>query len=229
MTDTSEWTLGDLVTANPAAARVLERYRLDYCCGGRRSLRDACQAAGVDEQAVRADLDASAGEPPAAWTELDPPALARHIVETHHRYLHDELPLLDALASKVLAAHGSRHPELADVRVLVAALRADLEPHLLKEERVLFPAIDALAAGEPAFGLGSVANPIRMMLFEHDRTGQLLEELRTVTYGYEIPADACASYRSLYKRLVALEADTHEHIHKENNVLFPAVTELTST
>jgi regulator of cell morphogenesis and NO signaling len=104
-----------------------------------------------------------------------------------------------------------------------------VEPHLMKEERVLFPAIDALARGQRDFGFGSVANPIHMMGIEHDRAGQLLGELRAVTYGYEIPADACASYRSLYERLAQLEADMHEHIHKENNVLFPAAMELAST
>jgi regulator of cell morphogenesis and NO signaling len=228
MTDTSDLTLGDLVTANPASARVLERHGLDYCCGGQRTLRDACNAAGLDEEAVRVDLDGSTDEPSAAWADLDPPALAQHIVDTHHHYLHEELPLLDALAEKVLNAHERRHPELADVRQLVAAIRADLEPHLMKEERVLFPAIDALAAGQREFGFGSVANPIRVMGIEHDRAGHLLAELRIVSYGFEIPADACASYRSLYERLAALEADTHEHIHKENNVLFPAAIGLAS-
>jgi regulator of cell morphogenesis and NO signaling len=108
------------------------------------------------------DLGASEVDP-ADWVELDPPALARHIADTHHRYLHEELPLLDALAEKVLTAHERRHPELADVRRLVAAVRAELEPHLMKEERVLFPAIDALARGQREFGFGSVANPIHMI------------------------------------------------------------------
>lgn len=163
---------------------------------------------------------------PGTWAHLDPPALARHIVETHHRYLHEELPLLDALAEKVLAAHGRRHPELEDVRNLVRAIHDDLEPHLMKEERVLFPAIEALSAGQREFGFGPVASPIRMMELEHDRAGHLLAELRAVAYRYEIPTDACTSYRSLYERLEHLEADTHEHIHKENNVLFPAALAL---
>jgi regulator of cell morphogenesis and NO signaling len=156
------------------------------------------------------------------WTSLDAPALATHVVDTHHRYLHEELPLVDALAAKVLSVHGDRHPELAEVRRLVAAIRADLEPHLMKEERVLFPAIAALASGEREFAFGSVANPIRMMGIEHDRAGELLAELRATTDGYAVPADGCASYRSLYERLEALELDTHLHIHKENHVLFPA-------
>jgi regulator of cell morphogenesis and NO signaling len=229
MTESSDNTLGDLVTANPAAARILERHGLDYCCGGHHSLLDACAAAGVDERVVRAELDASDQERPQGWTQLDAPALARHIVDTHHRYLHEELPLLEALAAKVVSVHGTRHPELADVCTLVTELRADLEPHLLKEEQVLFPAIDALVRGQRTFGFGTVANPIGMMQLEHEQAGQLLAELRAVSYSYEVPADACASYRSLYERLAALEADTHEHIHKENNALFPAVMELAGT
>ena len=138
-----------------------------------------------------------------------------------------ELPRVHALAGKVPAVHGDRHPELVEVTRLVTELRADLEPHLLKEERVLFPAIRELAAGHADFAFGSVANPIRMMSLEHDRCAELLEALRLETAGYTVPDDACASYRSLYQRLEALEFDTHVHIHKENHVLFPAAIALT--
>ena len=215
-------TLGDLVIANPSAARVFEGFGLDYCCRGDRSLADACEEAGVDVEAVTAAL-AHGDTADASWATLDPPALADHIVATHHRYLWEELPLLDALAAKVLAVHGSRHAELAEVQALVAAVRADLEPHLLKEERVLFPAITALVDGQRSFPFGSVANPIRMMTLEHDQAGELLAELRAATRAYAVPDDACASYRSLYERLATLELDTHVPIHKENHVLFPAV------
>ena len=226
MTDTHVPNLGDLVAANPAAARVLDRLGLDYCCHGEQTLAAACAAAGLDADAVLDELAGTDASGDTAWTALDPPALAAHIVETHHRYLHEELPLLDELADKVLAVHGQRHPELVQVRALVNELRADLTPHLLKEERVLFPAIAAVAAGQREFPFGSVANPIRMMSSEHDRAGELLEQLRVATSGYAVPDDACASYRSLYERLEALALDTHAHIHKENHVLFPAVLRL---
>lgn len=227
MTDLHEPTLGDLVATTPAAAPVLEGFGLDYCCRGNRTLADACADAGVDPTVVAAKLADLEVAGDTAWTLLDAPALAEHIVATHHRYLHEELPLLDVLAEKVLGVHGSRHPELAEVRRLVAAVRADLEPHLMKEERVLFPAIAAIAAGQTEFPFGSVANPIRMMTIEHDRAGQLLADLRAATNSYAIPDDACASFRSLYGRLEALELDTHLHIHKENHVLFPAAVQLT--
>jgi regulator of cell morphogenesis and NO signaling len=222
MTDVLDPTLATIVTTNPAAARVFERRGLDYCCHGQRTLAEACRDAGLDPAAVGQELAATQSAT-AAPTSDDPVALVRDIVDTHHRYLHEELPLLDALAEKVLSVHGGRHPELAEVRRLVAELRADLEPHLLKEERVLFPAIEAFAGGQREFPFGSLANPIRMMTLEHDRAGELLVALREMTDDYSVPANACASYRSLYVRLEALEVDTHVHIHKENNVLFPAV------
>jgi len=226
MTKTHQLTLGELVTDNPASARAFERLGLDYCCHGDRTLDDACSAGSIDVDAVAAELDAAPPLTSEKWSTLEAPELARDIVATHHRYLHEELPLIDALADRVLSVHGTGHPELAEVRRLVAALRADLEPHLAKEERILFPAIDAVARGQREFPFGSIANPIRMMGIEHDRAGELLAELRGVTDGYRVPADACGSYRSLYERLAALEADTHLHVHKENNVLFPAALRL---
>jgi regulator of cell morphogenesis and NO signaling len=225
----NHYTLAEIVIENPAAARVLDGFGLDYCCQGDRTLAVACLDAGLAPDVVTAKLADLETGLDIGWTTLAPPALADHIVETHHRYLHEEIPLLDGLAAKVLSAHGERHPELAEVRRLVAALRADLEPYLMKEERVLFPAIHALAAGRTQFPFGPVANPIRMMIAEHDRAGELLAELRSATGAYAVPADGCTSFRSLYDRLAALEEDTHLHIHKENHVLFPDALRLAET
>lgn len=211
----------------PGLAPVLDRLGLDYCRYGERTLAEACAAAGLDLATVTGEL-ASVPDPgaPEPWTNLSAGELADHIEATHHRFLHDELPAIDALAEQVESVHRARHPELIEVRALVASLRADLEPHLAKEERVLFPAIRALAVGRRDFPFGSVANPIRQMRLEHDAAGELLVELRKVTDGYAVPDDACASYRSLYERLEAVERDLRVHIHKENNVLFPRVVEL---
>jgi regulator of cell morphogenesis and NO signaling len=219
-------TVGDLVAENPGAARVLDRFGLDYCCHGEQTLADAIAAADLDPVVVEAAVQEAGTEGDTTWTSLPPVALAAHIVATHHAYLHEELPLLDALAEKVEGVHGGRHPELADVRRLVSEVRADLEPHLMKEERVLFPAIAALAEGHRDFAFGTVENPIRMMRLEHDRAGELLAALREATGGYAVPDDACNSYRSLYQRLEALELDTHVHVHKENHTLFPAAAAL---
>jgi regulator of cell morphogenesis and NO signaling len=226
--DPGDPTLAEVVTANANAARVLEGFGLDYCCGGKRPLSEAATAAGVDPAEVRAAI--AAAEPAATpeWAGLGPAALVDHLEATHHAYLHAELPRLAALAAKVHEVHGARHPELAEVHRTFDALRLDLEPHLMKEEAVLFPMVRELAAASeaPAFHCGSLQNPIRVMEHDHDRAGELLEDLRRLTDGYTPPADGCASYQALYAGLAHLEADTHLHVHKENNVLFPAVVAL---
>ena len=224
--------LGVIVTDHPALASRLERLGLDYCCGGRRRLGDACAERGLDVAAVVDDLSAGAAlAPPEAWASMGPAELVDHIEATHHVFLHAELPRIEALVEKVESVHGERHPELAFVRATFDELALELEPHLAREEQILFPMVRELAAAaddgpSPVFGCGSLANPIRVMLVDHDRAGELLAQLRGLTLGYVAPQDGCASYRVLYAALAALEADTHLHVHKENNVLFPAVLEL---
>lgn len=228
MTPTATTTLADLATQLAGAPRVLERLGLDYCCGGDRPLIDACRDVGLDPADVLAELERLHPEPAPGWTALGPAELADHVQATHHVYLREELPRLSALADKVTAAHGARHPELLDVRATYEELRADLEPHLAKEEHVLFPMVRELDAAErrPELHCGTLANPVRVMLMEHDRAGELLARLRDLTGGYRTPADGCASYQALYRGLAELEEDTHLHVHKENNVLFPAALDL---
>jgi regulator of cell morphogenesis and NO signaling len=226
---TKEHTLAEIVDLDAGSARVLERFGLDYCCGGGRTLAEACaRTEGVDADEVLDALTATAPQGAPAWAAMGPAELVDHIESTHHAYLHAELPRLVALAEKVEGVHGGRHPELARVAELTEALRLDLEPHLAKEEAVLFPMIRQLAAGDAASGLhcGGIANPIRVMLAEHDRTGELLSELDQATGGHRPPGDACTSYRMLYEGLAQVAADTHLHVHKENDVLFPAVLAL---
>lgn len=227
---TTSTTLGDVVTANPAAARVLERHGLDYCCGGGRNLGDACEAGGVDVDGLLGEISALGPGAEPDWATMGPAELVDHLEAVHHAYLHEELGLLDALAAKVAEVHGANHPELVEVRNTYAELHADLAPHLMKEEQVLFPMVRELAGASsaPSFHCGSLSNPISAMMAEHDRAGELLEQLRALSKDYALPDDACASYTSLYQRLEALEADTHLHVHKENNVLFPTVIEMES-
>ncbi len=226
-------TLGDLVNAYPEVARELERWGLDYCCRGGRTLTDACTSAGLDEALVVAELSAATKQRTANedWTAMDAMSLVDHIMATHHVYLWQELPRLTALLAKVTLAHGLKHPELREVSAIYEELRADLEPHMLKEERVLFPMVKELATATepPAFHCGSVRNPISVMLSEHDRAGALLARLRDVTQGFAPPDDGCASYEASYRGLAELEADTHLHIHKENNLLFPMVVRMEAT
>lgn len=224
----SSITLADLVTQQPALARELERRSLDYCCGGQRTLAEACANQGLDADETVAALSTVPGGDIASWATFGPVELVDHLEATHHAYLHEEFPRLTALADKVAQVHGGRHRELLEVQRLYGELRDDLEPHLAKEERVLFPMIRELVAADtaPTFHCGTLRSPISAMVREHDGTGELLGQLRAVTEGYVLPDDACASYTALYRGLEELEADTHLHVHKENNLLFPAVIAL---
>ena len=223
-------TLAEAVDAFPELAREFERRGLDYCCGGGRTLGDACGLIGADPDATIADLAAAliGGSDAAPWTTMTADALVDHLEATHHRYLWDEMPRVTALVDKIVSVHGGRHPELVDVAACLAHIRADLEPHMLKEERALFPMIRELAgsSGLPSFHCGSLRNPISVMLSEHDAVGDLLAQLRRLTDGYTPPADGCATYAACFKAMAEIEADTHLHIHKENNVLFPLVVRI---
>lgn len=223
-------TLADLVIEVPSRASVLERHGLDYCCGGARSLAGACAEAHVDLDQVAADLegaDLEGAESTHAPAPAGITALVDHILECHHRFLHEELPRLSELAAKVLRVHGERHPDLAELHTRVLELQADLEPHLLKEELVLFPACRALDASTAplTFGFGSISNPIRNMMREHDGAGALLNGLGQHLDDHPLPQDACGSYTALHAGVRAAITDTHKHVFEENHLLFPAVLE----
>ena len=223
-------TLASLVNEHPDLSGELERLGLDYCCGGQRTLLEACAAQGLDPASTTAELSQSASRtaPAAEWASMDALALVEHLVATHHAYLWAELPRLSALLAKIVSVHGERHPELVDVEACYESVRTDLEPHLLKEERVLFPMIVELAEASivPTFHCGTLRNPIAMMLREHDAVGDLLAELNRLTNAYRTPDDGCASYAACFDGLARLESDTHLHIHKENNLLFPMVARM---
>jgi regulator of cell morphogenesis and NO signaling len=228
MSELSSVTVGELALGIPEASRLFEKYGIDYCCGGRRSLEDACAAAGIRVDDLVRELDRKSESLPSSdYRAFTQKALIDHIVRTHHVFTRDELSRLDALLRKVCSVHESRHPELAEVRTTFFRLSVDLIPHMIKEETVLFPYITALELGvehnvptyTPRFI--TVRNPIGMMTIEHETAGTLLQELRRLTSGYVPPADACTSYKTLYAALAVLESDLHQHIHLENNILFP--------
>ncbi len=227
MTPDLDTHVGDLILALPQAMRHLEALGIDYCCGGHRSLREACALAGLDAEAVLRDLAAlevggGDADSPRAWASAPLTDLLAHIEATHHAYLKAELPRLATLLEKVLGAHGERHPELDEVFDLLEALTSDMLPHLQKEEQILFPFIRRMEAGQPTEAcFPSVQAPIRVMEAEHEVVGDLLARLRACTNGYVAPADGCASFRALYDGLRDLEADTHRHIYLENHLLHP--------
>lgn len=233
-----EKTVRDLAVEVPGATRIFEKLGIDYCCGGGKSLQDACFGAGVSVEEVMEALESGrerySGQGNEEWQLRSLTELIDHITQEHHAYTKSELERLDPLSAKVASVHGGNHPELLKVRELVLALQKDLIPHMLKEEQVLFSYIaqleDASRNGQPAPTpfFGTVRNPIRMMIQEHDTAGDLLRDLRSQSRSYEVPSDGCISYRTLYQALQELERDLHQHIHLENNILFPRAVTLES-
>lgn len=223
-------SLGALVAERPSRARVLEKYGLDYCCGGRTALDTACAARAIPLETVLTDLNASDERPePEAmdWSQASLTELAEHVERTHHAYLRAELPRLTALIEKVTLAHSDRHPWLADLRARFAAFREALEQHMHKEERVLFPLCRRMErGGAPLFAPGgTIAHPIHVMMAEHDDAGEDMAAFRQLTGDYTLPEGACNTFRAMLDALATLERDMHTHVHLENNLLFPKALE----
>ncbi len=233
---TASSTLAEWVATHPKIAQVMEAHRLDYCCGGNRSLQAACAERGLSAETVESELRSTIhatrldAEPHADWSKRSLAELCDHIERSHHTYLRQSLPRLKRLLEMVVAAHGARHPGLQDVFAIFSSLTEELGPHLMKEEQILFPAIRRLEQEQapPHFAFGTVQNPIHVMEHEHDAVGQLLHQLDSLTGSYTPPPDACESWRQLLLGLKNLELDLHQHIHKENNLLFPAAAKLES-
>ncbi len=226
--ESRELTVGELVVENPSRARVFEKFGIDYCCGGKIPLAQACGKRGADIEIVLEALQqCETGASPESqkdWSKEPMTSLVDHILLTHHAYLREEFPRLTQLTERVAQVHGERRSELLQVRDVFMALRNELEMHMQKEEQILFPMIkqlDSDPAGETVGHCGSIANPISMMEHEHDNAGDALGQLRDLTGGFVPPEDACNTYRVMLDSLANLEADLHQHIHKENNILFP--------
>lgn len=233
--DTTQ-SVREIVQQHPAAVPVFEAHGIDYCCGGSKSLEDACNKKKVLLNQVLSDLaDALVARPAkddGQWMTSSLTDLTAHIVRQHHALAKRELPRLASLVAKVHTRHGHMYPELNQVHELVETMSSEMSTHMLKEEQVLFPRITTVeqaavngSALEPAF-FGALINPIRHMMSDHDDTGDLFRSLRELTHNYKLPDDACMSYQSLYQGLIDFEKDTHRHIHLENNILFPRALEL---
>ena len=226
----NQLTVGEIAAETPAAVRVFEKYRIEYCCGGNRPLGEVCQERGISTEAVLSELEQIGRRPDAArdWAKASLADLIEHILSTHHEYLKSELPALSARLARVIEAHRAAHSDiLLPLLQVFDGLREELTAHMRKEEMILFPAIRDLETarregGSPAATpFGAIENPIRMMVMEHDSAGHALAEMRRLTEDYTPPADACATFRALYQGLEQMEADLHQHIHLENNILFP--------
>lgn len=237
-------TVREMALHIPAATRVFEKLGIDYCCGGNKSLEEACGEANIQIQQVLASLESAAasaerrreystGEQPAGdWQNAPLAALIAHIENSHHKYVKEETARLGPLFDKVCSAHGGKHPELLKLRSEFRALAQELATHMMKEEMVLFPYIERMEesriSGEPVLPapFGSVNNPVASMIHEHDSAGSLLRSMRRLSDGYAAPAGACTSYKTLYWALAEFERDLHQHIHLENNILFPRAIQM---
>jgi regulator of cell morphogenesis and NO signaling len=217
-------TVAELVVDRPSRARVFEQLGLDYCCGGKRPLGEACEERGLDPETVVALLNADlAGGAPAGadWARASLGDLREHIVEAHHGYLRRELPRLSTLWEKVERSHGTESPTAHDVRVTFEELRAELESHTAEEERVVFPQLRDVEDGGPVGE--ELAAELEALVWEHASAGELLGRLRELTGGYDTQLGLCNTHRAAIDGLRELERDLHEHIHEENNILFPRV------
>lgn len=226
-------TVREIATELPHATRTFEKLGIDYCCGGSRSLSDACVDARVPVEDVLQALEQDINSGPATGAVLPDFATGRladlveHILATHHAYVKQELPRLHQLLTKVVAVHGSAHPELAEIQQTFRQMSDELVSHMMKEEHILFPHIVALESAvsmgrprpRPAFG--SVSSPVHMMELEHESAGAALKSISTLSANYTPPESACFSYKTLYSALQQFEADLHQHVHLENNILFP--------
>jgi len=235
MNETEQTTIREIVADDFRTAAVFQKFGLDFCCGGGKTIDDACRERDLDPRVVLGELDKvhtapSNGTP--KFNAWDTAFLIDYIVHNHHRYVREAIPIILGHTRKVATVHGGRHPETIRVAEGFAQTARDLEMHMRKEEEVLFPHIKRLVQAEregeriglPPFG--SVRNPIRMMEAEHVVAGDEMAEIRSLTNGYTPPADACMTYRVSYQELEQFEDDLHRHVHLENNILFPKAVEL---
>ncbi|MEO8761058.1 MAG: iron-sulfur cluster repair di-iron protein [Bacteroidia bacterium] len=222
-------TMGELVTSDYRKAEVFRKFGLDFCCGGNRTVKEACDKKGLnvaEVEAAIAEVDKSAVVKKHDFNSWELDFLADYIVNTHHKYVREAMPMLNEFSAKVARVHGNTHPEVIEIAKHYNVIAEELMAHMPKEENILFPYIKEMVAakrnGTPLAktGFGSIKNPIQMMELEHTAVGESMEKVHELSGGYTPPSDACSSYKVLFAKLKEFEEDLHEHIHLENNILF---------
>jgi len=226
-------SLAQIVNDNHKAASVFEKYDLDFCCKGKRSLQEACIEKALPVEKLLSELQAVNDncEVPVDFQKMTLTQLADYIVTKHHAYVKAEMPQIFSYLQKVATKHGDRHPEMRKVFELFSVIKSEMEEHMDKEELILFPRIEvaeegALAEKTANMNVFYIQHPIQMMEAEHEKAGQLMTEIRELTGNYTPPNDACTTYRLSFAELRAFESDLHQHVHLENNILFPRAIEL---
>ena len=229
-------TLSDIVTKNYKSAAVFEKFGLDFCCHGKKSIPEACKEKGVDAEEVLTQLEKldenNSTEREEQYNQWELDFLTDYIVNVHHKYVREIIPVISAHAEKIASKHGENHPEVISIANNFSIVYKDLKQHMMKEEQLLFPYIKYLVKTEKNAGIaeqpffGTIKNPIQMMELEHESAGNLLGEIRNLTNDYTPPAEACNTFKVYYKELKDFEEDLHKHVHLENNILFPRAIEL---
>jgi regulator of cell morphogenesis and NO signaling len=228
----SSQKIGEIVTKFPKAADVFKEYRIDFCCGGDRPLLRAIKEQNLSEPEILEKINElyeqfkNVKTEDRDWVEAPLGELVDHIVNTHHAYLNVELPRISELATKILRVHGEGHPELSKVHKLFHTLKMELDSHLIKEETIQYPAIKEYEKSKTEAALNKAVSVNKELESEHTGAGDILKELRDITNDFTAPEDGCNTYKLTYAKLEELEADTFQHIHLENNILFPRLMEL---
>ncbi len=230
-----QMTLSEIVNKDFRTAQIFEKYNLDFCCRGNKSLSEACNEKGLKSENVFSELQNISVNNAAnsiRYDEWELDFLIDYIINNHHNYIRSITPLISSLAGKVVSAHGKNHPEVIKIAEIFSTLGKELSQHLMKEEQILFPYIKNLvkiknnnSKYEPPY-FSSVENPIRMMEAEHTAAGDDMYEIRNLSKNYLIPSDACNTFKVFYKELKEFEEDLHKHVYLENNILFPKSIEL---
>ncbi|MCP4460343.1 MAG: iron-sulfur cluster repair di-iron protein [Cytophagales bacterium] len=228
-------TVGELVAEDYRKADIFKKYGIDFCCGGNRSLKETCEKEGISVDAVSQELaaiDDIIDRPSQNYNNWELDFLVDYIVNTHHIYVHEAIPVLEAYSTKVARVHGSNHPEVIEIANLFQAISEELQMHMHKEEVMLFPAIKKMVKDKnnnqpiSSSPFGSISNPINMMEQEHESAGGNLKAISELSNEFTPPEEACATYQVLFAKLQEFENDLHQHIHLENNILFPKAIKL---
>jgi len=226
-----EKTIAEIVTEDFKKAAVFKRYGIDFCCGGKKTLKSVCEKKNINKSEIIEELskvDTRTESQMDQYKKWQLDHLVDHIITKHHAYVTEQIPIIRAFITKVSRVHGDAHPETKIIATLFEQVAQELEHHMMKEEKILFPYIKSLAQGQniEAMPFGSIKNPIEMMEQEHEGAGLLFEKIGQLTNKFNPPAYACNTFKASYHLLEEFENDLHVHIHLENNILFPKAIQL---
>jgi regulator of cell morphogenesis and NO signaling len=227
-------TIGEIVSKDFRKAEVFKKFGLDFCCGGKKTLQKASQDKGLDILEVQKELEKAEHHPAVAnqnFSEWNLGFLVDYIVNAHHQYVKKAMPVIFEYTQKVARVHGANHPEAVEIANVFEEIVNEMTQHMMKEEEILFPYIKKLTLSQdtaikPPAAFGSVQNPIRMMEHEHEDVGNLIKRINLLSSSYNPPSDACTTFRLSYAKMKEFEEDLHQHMHLENNILFPKAIEL---